>query len=179
VSPGDLGTSSLDLGSVKVSGFGSGGTANNIALGSTTLADGTVVEGFGIVGSGDRMSSGAGEYLKAQFPSAATKFAVTLGDFGQYAVSGDTYTEAVEFRFFNGASQVASITKSGCNADGGLASFSMTAASFDSVEIRPLASTSGSNPPLFTELLVSEVTACVATATSCTTSLATPANTCS
>ncbi|HUP29654.1 MAG TPA: hypothetical protein VM122_05735 [Usitatibacter sp.] len=179
VSPGDLGVSTLNLGAVQVSAFMGSASANNISLDSTTLSDGTVVQGFGVAGNfSNRMTNFGGEYLKAQFPSAAGRFAVTLADFGSYAFFSVTFTEKVEFRFFNGATQVASITKSGCNSDGGLASFSMTAPAFDSVEIRALASTTSSSTTGLTELLVSEVTACVATASACTTTLATAANTC-
>lgn len=180
VSPGDLGASTLNLGGVTVSGFTGSAAANNITLDSTTLVDGTVVEGYGIAGNFDnRITNFGNEYLKAQFPSPAAKFAVTLADFGKYSFFGLTYTESVEFRFFSGASQVDSITKAGCGVDGGLASFSMVAASpFDSVEIRPKPSTTSSSTTGITALLVSEVTACAAAATSCTTSLADAGNTC-
>ena len=180
VSPGDLGASTLNLGGATVSGFTGSAAANNITLDSTTLVDGTVVEGYGIAGNFDnRITNFGNEYLKAQFPSPAAKFAVTLADFGKYSVFGLTYTESVEFRFFSGASQVGSITKAGCGVDGGLASFSMVVASpFDSVEIRPKPSTTSSSITGITALLVSEVTACAAAATSCTTSLADAGNTC-
>lgn len=179
VSPGDLGASTLNLGSVTVSGFMGGAGASNLSLDSITLAGGTVVEGFGVAGNfSNRMTSLGGEYLQAQFPSAAGMFAVTLGDFGKYTFLGLTFTEKVEFRFFSGATQVASIIKGGCNTDGGLATFSLTAPPFDSVQIRALASTTSTSTTGLTALLVSEVTACVAGATTCTTSLATTANTC-
>lgn len=123
------------------------------------------------------MQSSANEMLSIAVPSA-TKFAITLNDFGQY---GATYVEIVEFRFFASGVEVGSpMYGGGCNADGGLASFSGdVGVAFDRIDITPF--------PAFnivdftfgiTALLVSQINTCQATDPTCTTSLAAPANIC-
>jgi hypothetical protein len=181
----------LNMGAVTV-----GSSGGNVSVGTTSIAttnpDGTTsvtsVEGIGVAGNpfflfffgyirAEFLSSTNGEYLTFAFPSAATKFAVTLSDFG---IVAGAYYESVEFRFLDASGgTVASVVKPGCQVDGGLASFAITTASFRTVEIRPRdLYTSSGTTTLPSLLLVSEVKACTSAAATCTTSLATTANTC-
>lgn len=177
---GDLGTQSLNFGSLSMTTS----TGGNLTLDTTTLTDGTTVQGLGVAGndffgsSGNQLSSLGNEYVKATLQKDAAKLAVALASFGTYNFFGVTYTERVEFRFFDrNGSNVGSTIAAGCRAEGAaVTSFSIVApATFRSVEIRPLYATpsSGSiNGISF--LLVSEFAACTATAPSCTTTLGSP-----
>lgn len=178
---GDVGAPTLDFGSARVSTYSTVGgtpdTATNISFDDTFGS----TAGIGVAGNfSNLISNDADEWMKIEFVDAAGKFAVTLNDFGSYDFSGQTYTEQVQFTFFDGATQVGSpIVKAGCNADGGLASYSMApAAAFNRVEIRPQWAVAPSSDQFYTGLLVAQVATCAATATSCTTSLSAPSNEC-
>ena len=127
------------------------------------------------------MSSDAGEYIVITFADKGSRFAVTLNDFGTYPSGGDTYTENVQLTFKNGGIAVGSpVVKSGCRSDGRLASFSVTpSGAFDSVEIRPVSATASGGLTNISSFMVSEVKACAASVSSCTTGLANGGNTCS
>ena len=181
VSTGDVGVPTLDFGAARVSAYstvsGTPDTATNISFDDSYAATG----GIGVYGNfSNLISNFADEWVKIELDDAAAKFAVTLNDFGIYTYSGQTYTEQVQFTFFNGATQVgAAIVKPGCRADGGLASYSMTPAGvFNIVEIRPLWATAPSTDQFYTGLLVSQFATCTATASSCKTSLSAPSNEC-
>jgi hypothetical protein len=184
-SPGDIGTDTLNLGAVTVGA--SGGNVLLSVTGSSNMnPDGTfsvaAVDGIGVAGNtffgffGDFLTNIGGEFLKFTFPSDSTKFAVTLRDFGIYA---GAFVEKVELRFLNASgATVASVIKSGCRVDGGLASYEVTTSAFRSVEIRPQAATTSGGSSFVTTLLVSEVKACTSAAASCTTSLSSAGNAC-
>ena len=184
VTPGDLGTPTLDFGSARVTGY-VGTTATNISY--DTNSAGSPTGGLGIAGNSifgfgsNLMSSLAGEFLRIDFDQAGAKFAVTLNEFGTYNFSGKTYIEQVQFKFYLSNTLVGSpITKPGCNIDGGLASFAITPSGvFDAVEIIPVAAAeSGGGAPLVSLFLVSEIKTCSASTANCKTGLATGANTC-
>jgi len=177
VTAGDLGTATIDFGSARVSGY-SGGTATDISY--DTNSSGTPTGGIGIFGAGNLMSSDANEYLHVDLAQAGAKFAVTLNEFGIYLGATETFTEKVQFKFYLNNTLVGSaVTKAGCNADGGLASFQITpAGTFDSVDIIPVAATGSGGSTSPSAFLVSEIKACTASTSNCKTSLATGANTC-
>lgn len=170
-----LGTS-VDLGRVTVSGF-TGGTATDVNYVETTPGN-AATGALGVAGSSTLMSSATGEFLRFDFDDKATSFAVTLTHFGTY-VQATTRTEHAEFRFYLDGIQVGlAVTKDGCNADGSLASFSITPSlTFDRVEIQPRSATPG-GASFLTEFLVAEVKACAGS--TCVTTLATanPASVC-
>jgi type II secretory pathway pseudopilin PulG len=176
VTPGDIGAATLDFGSARVSGYSGGSTATNLSFdtaGST--------EGVGVAGNpSNLLSNHSDEWLKIELAQGASKFAVTLNDFGTYDYGGKTYTEQVQFSFFLAGAAVGSpVVKAGCRADGGLASYSMTpAGTFDSVEVRPLWATSPPSDQYYTGLLVSEVVACASSVANCKTGLSSGANDC-
>ncbi len=180
VTSGDVGTATLNFGAATVSGF----TGSNVA---TDISFDTVgspsTDGIGVAGGtgGNFMSSDAGEYVVITFTNKGSSFALTLDDFGTYPSGGNTYTENVQLTFKNGGVAVGSpVVKSGCRADGRLASFSVTpSGAFDSVEIRPVDATASGGLTNITSFLVSEVKACAASVSSCKTSLANGGNTCS
>jgi type II secretory pathway pseudopilin PulG len=179
VTSGDVGAATLDFGSARISGF-SGVTpaATNISYDPNT--SGVPTGGIGVAGSFSNLMSNLGnEYLRIDFSQPGGKFAVTLNNFGTYSF-GETFTEQAQFKFYLANTLVGSaITKGGCNADGGLASFSMTPAGpFDAVEIVPVASTGSSGGSFYSAFLVSEIKACTASAATCKTGLTTGANTC-
>ena len=181
VTTGDVGAATLDFGSASVSTYSTVGgtpdTATNISFDDSYGATG----GIGVAGNfTNLMTNYADEWLKIEIDDAAVKFAVTLNHFGFYDFSGQTYTEKVQFTFFSGATQVGSpVVKSGCNADGGLASYVITPAGvFNRVDIRPVWATAPSSDEFYTALLVSEFAACTVLATTCKTGLSAPANEC-
>ena len=186
ITSGDVGAATLDFGSATVSGFSTGGAATNISLDPNS--SGTATDGIGVVRAADSwlpgslsnlMSNYGNEYIRIQFSQPGGQFAVTLNNFGTY-VAGETFTEQVQFKFYLANILVGSaITKGGCHADGGLASFTMTPAGpFDAVEIIPVAATGSAGGTSYTGLLVSEIKACTASTATCKTGLATGANTC-
>ena len=129
MTPGDLGTPTLDFGSARVTGY-VGTTATNISYDTNSV--GSPTGGLGIAGNSifgfgsNLMSSLAGEFLRIDFDQAGAKFAVTLNEFGTYNFSGKTYIEQVQFKFYLSNTLVGSpITKPGCNIDGGLASYAI------------------------------------------------------
>jgi hypothetical protein len=105
----------------------------------------------------------------------ASKFAITLSDFGTYSGNRE---EIVELRFYDSNVQVGTtLFGHGCNADGGLASFSTinVGTPFDRVDV--IAHEAWHNPPGAyngnTGFLVSEIKGCPSTDSTCVTSLAT------
>jgi type II secretory pathway pseudopilin PulG len=178
-----VGETTLDFGGVRVSGIGTGGTATEIAF--------DVVGGVGGLGMENGLSthleSGANEFLRFDFTRDVQNFAVTLNHFGAYfTASGDfpgfeVYLEQAEFRFYFDEALVATVIKAACAFDGGLASFSFPAgATFDRVDVTPLASSNLFPPPPsgISTFLVSEVKACLTGEGACTTSLSDASNTC-
>jgi hypothetical protein len=169
---GDLGTATLYLANAHVVGFDASGNQN------LSFAQSGSNEGLGVVGGGSNTlsSNGAGEGIRIQMALPARRFAITLNHFGTGDFIIFPYAERVQLTFLNGATTVDTIVKPGCRADGGLASYSVTASGdFNKVEIRPLVST------LFfidSAFYLSEFQTCAAGASPCTTSLATAANTC-
>ena len=175
VSPGDLGTATINMGGITATG-----TGGNLTLATETIG-GTTVESLGAAGSfSNFLNNWDGTYVTVQLGYDATIFAVTLADLGT-AYSG-AYIERAEFIFraANGTA-VATVDKNSCNADPALASYAMTVATpFRSVEIHPLAGTyfGASYPWYFTDFTIAEVKACTSTNPGCKTSLAAPANNC-
>lgn len=186
VSPGDLGTSTVTFTSgtpATITG-GDGGGAANLSLGSS---GGT--EGVGVAGGGSTLISSAdGEFVKITFTQKVDQFALTLANFGYNPCSLFGFSlncfEVLDLTFYNGATSLGTISKFGCNVDGGLAALSVNVTGslgqqFDAVEIRP--------QPVFppfppydvtgTEFLISEFKTCAAGVT-CTTSLADATTTC-
>jgi hypothetical protein len=165
-----VGQTTVAFTGAQVSGVGSGGVAADVAF---DVVGG--VGGIGVATGGSALvQSSANEFLRIDI-ERGTKFAVTLGDFGTIGA----LFEIVEFKFYLGSSPVATVLKSGCNLDGGLASFSIPVGTvFDRIEITPLPSSDGMSGTGITAFLVSEIRACEAAAATCETSLATLANTC-
>ena len=187
VTSGDVGAATLDFGSARVSGFSDGGTATNISIDPNT--SGTATDGIGVIRAADSwlpgsltnlMSNYGNEYIRIEFSLPGGQFAVTLNNFGTYPSSGETFTERAQFKFYLANTLVGSpIVKSGCRADGGLASFTMAPSGpFDAVEIIPISSTGSDGGTFYTGFLVSEIKACTASAATCKTGLTTGANTC-
>ena len=178
ISAGDLGTATVDFGTARVSGYSGGSTATDI---SYDTGSASAVGGIGIAGNfSNLMSSYANESLHIDFTQAGAKFAVTLNDFGTYSAFSQTFTEQVEFKFYLNNTLVGSaVTKAGCNADGGLASFQITpSGTFNSVDIIPLDAPGSGGGTFFSAFLVSEIKTCTASTANCKTALATGANTC-
>ena len=183
---GVLGANQLTLGAVTVTG--SSGASLTQETTSLVDANGNPIEGFGVEGGavlgffGNQLGSATGEFLRFGFVSNATKFAIALTQFGTYVSPFDsvTYTERTELRFLDAnGNTVATQTVTGCRAENSLTSFSVNAGvPFRSVEVRPLFATPFNSNPFSggypTLLLVSEVTACVPTAPTCTTTLSNP-----
>lgn len=193
VSYGDLGRSNANLGTVNLASY-AGGTASDLSLVNAGP------DGIGVVGGGpyfnpltwtyvsNYLTNAGNEYLQVAFPRVVQQLAVTLNNFGYtpctqtvlhsfgFCPPPSQYTERVQFDFFRLGVKVATVVDSGCQKDGGLASFSMDAGTlFDSVNITPLSTAEVSWAPSF--FLVSEVGACGSGVT-CTTSLSTKTNTC-
>lgn len=166
----NLGTAAIAFSGASVSAT-AGGTPTNMVFGSSGAT------GIGGGGAISFLSSFENEVLRIDLAQKRGRFGVTLANFGYYDFFGTPFPEQVEFRFYRNASPVATIVKSGCRpkfaSPPPLASYEIAVGvDFDSVDIVPLPANFGAY------FLVSEFAACVASAPSCTTSLATPANTC-
>jgi uncharacterized repeat protein (TIGR01451 family) len=142
--------------------------------------------GIGVTGSGNpRMTYAEGEFMVLLFDFSASRFAMTLNDFGTFTQAGTTMTENVLIIFYQGSNVVRSVVKGACRADGGLASFEIdVGASFDAVVLAPAASTGttsgGTSTTGDTGFLLSEVRSCASsTQEFCRTSLSSAQNTCS
>jgi hypothetical protein len=172
-SPGDLGTGTINFGSgadrARVRGFDSGGN-QNISLDSSGGS-----EALGVAGNGGNLITNTNsERLRIDFATPGRKLGIALAHFGTYVVAGVTYTEQVQFRFSGGGSTV-NVTKGGCHADGGVASFSIDpGVSFSRVEIRPQAA----SPSGLSALALADFNECSSTAPACFSKLATLANQC-
>jgi type II secretory pathway pseudopilin PulG len=185
VSPGDTGRQNLAFGDVTIYGFnGSFGSpvAQDLSFDEVGGSGGLGVAAGGSAGPGGNLISSAGnEFVGVAFARKERWFAVTLGHFGIYDQGGKTFTEQVDFTFLDSLGRiVGTVRKSGCRADGGLASFAIDVpgGEYDIVAIKPAAATEPGGSTGQSALLVSEVAACLSTATACQTSLATSANNC-
>jgi hypothetical protein len=175
-----IGQVSVSLTGIVASGV-SGGSPSEITFVEDS-APTPAWSGIGVAGGGSTLiQSTFGELLRFDV-ERASKFAVTLTDFGTY--SGSIY-EIAQFRFYANGVEVSGSPKYGvaCNTDGSgaLASFTMDMATiFDRVDVVAFPAYDISIPALgpLTAFLVSEVKACPAASTTCVTSLALPANTC-
>ena len=183
VTPGDLGTPTLDFGSARVTGYV--GTSSPTPTGTETNltydTSGSGGGGVGVAGAlSNRISSFGGEFIRVELAQAATSFAVTLDDFGTYSLLGQTYTERVQITFYLDTVAVGTAqTKQACNADGGLASFEVTpGGTFNKVDIAPLAASGSGGGSWVSAFLLSAIKACATSSPPCKTSLATGANTC-
>lgn len=171
-SPGSVGDDRIDFARARVTGSDSGGN-QDIAFNTAGGAP-----GIGIAGNGSSlMTSLFGERLRIDFAQRGYKLGVALSDLGTYDLLGTTYTERVQFRFSGGTSTV-TVIKSGCKADGGVASFSIDPGTdFDRVDILPL----GATPSSFlatTSTALADFKLCDASANGCFSNLATVANSC-
>jgi len=119
-------------------------------------------------------------YKIVDLASPARVFAVTFDHFGTYAAGAITYTEKVELRFYDGTFTVGSVTLAGCNADGGLASFSNIdpGGFFDSISIVPISATGSPGGSSDSSLLVADLKACDSTSGNCRTTLWSGTNKC-
>ncbi|HET7728982.1 MAG TPA: hypothetical protein VFK48_03010 [Usitatibacter sp.] len=176
VAPGATLANSIDFGSATITAFT--GDTSNPTPGVTYDAN-SYGSGLGVAGGGSTMMSSAdNEYLQVKLKEKATKFAITLNDFGVYAIFTVPFTEHAELRFYDGTSSIVTKQLSGCRADGNLASFAVDVGTpFDTVEIRPTRSTS-SWFDYISRFLVSEITACTPTTAVCKTSLSSGGNNC-
>jgi type II secretory pathway pseudopilin PulG len=104
-------------------------------------------------------------------------FAVTLNHFGTYTPisSSLNFTEKFNLIFFDGGNLVGSVVKSACRADGQLASFSIDVPGgiYDGVFIQPQPATEPGGATNQSAFLLSQYAACLDTASSCATPLAT------
>jgi len=172
VTPGtSVGTVTVNFVGVVATGIASGSTPTDISF-AVVGANG----GIGVAGGGSALvQSSANESLQLDV-EGASKLGVTLADFGVYS---GTFIEIVQFQFFsNGAVVGATRFGVGCQADGGLASFTMDVGGiFDRVVITPLPAfdTDTFTFSGITALLLSEMKTCPSTEATCVTSLATPA----
>lgn len=164
---------SANFGTVVATSTGNGGN-----LQAVTGASGTGMGAAGLFGG--FLNNIDNNTITLQFEYDATQLGITLGDFGTNSISGSTYADRVQFVFKDsGGLQVASVIKSGCHADGGLASFALTAPAFRSVEVHPYASIDSTGTYQWLSFfLLDEVKACGSGAGSCTTSLSAPTNSC-
>lgn len=176
--PGDTGQSTIDFSGIgigaRILGF-SGSNSNTDIAYDTTNGN----AGVGVVGNGTNLISSTGsEYIRLELSTNARLLGVTFNDFGTRSIAGVTYTEQVQLIFKRGGSTVLTVTKPACNADGGLASFSIRApGDFDSVEIHPLDATPAATPTQATQLAISSFAACEPGGV-CATTQMTAANTC-
>lgn len=133
-------------------------------------------QGLGVVGGGNT-SINYGEGIKIALTQKAKRFAFTLGNFGTNSFFGFPYTEQVQLQFYNSsATPFVTTVLRGCNADGGLASFTVDpGGDFDTVAITSELTTIGFIGSTF---VVSEFRTCTAAGT-CATTLDAPANHCS
>lgn len=121
------------------------------------------------------ISSVGSESVSIIFGQKQQWFAVTLNHFGIYSPIGSplVYTEKVDITFFNDGVQVDKVTKSGCRADGQLASFSVHAAGiFNAVLVNPVAATEPGGTTNQSAFLLSQFGGCLDAAPSCFTPLA-------
>jgi len=178
VAGSDTQRSTIDFGNARISGFTGTDTATNISYDPNGSGSGS--GGIGIVTGSALMSSGAGEWLRVDLASPARVFAVTFDHFGTYAAGAITYTEKVELRFYDGTFTVGSVTLAGCNADGGLASFSNIdpGGFFDSISIVPISATGSPGGSSDSSLLVADLKACDSTSGNCRTTLWSGTNKC-
>jgi type II secretory pathway pseudopilin PulG len=170
---GDLGTATITFATARVTAFDAGGD-QNIAFNVNTPGG---AEGIGGVNSGgDGLTNTGGEGLRIDLSVPASRFAVTLNDFGTLI---GIWAERAEFRFYSGGTLIATITKNGCHADGGLASFASidAGANFDRIEIRPLQTTSAFGFSFPSSFFLSAFATC-ASGVACHTSLEAPGNLC-
>ena len=178
----DTGQSSINLTYVTVSALDSSGNAQDVSF----VGSGPN-QGIGGINNGGDLSSGVGgpdETLRIDLVDHRRKFAFALDGFGyQSTFFGlPIWFERVEVRFYDVSGATATlrstVTKVGCHADGGMATFSIDAgADFNRVELTPLEATwfSTTNASSF---LLSEVAVCDATVTICQTAAQTAANEC-
>jgi len=180
---GDTGQASLNFTpagqqTVTVAGFNSGGAAD---LGYTGGGN----PGLGVAGGGSNdLTSTGGEGIRVDFSQSTGgqfpgKFAVTLDNFG----INFAWIEKAEFRFYDKDGNLVGVpvVKQGCHTDGSgtLASFSLApTGAFKRVEIRPQDTNPVFGFSIPSSFIVSEVAACLASATSCKTQLDTVANEC-
>jgi len=169
---GSTGQSTINFQNATVSGLGAG---------STTLSFDTSggVEGIGVMGGASGtlslLSSDAGEGIRFDLMVKSRQLAVAFDNFGRITGSPGNPREQAQFVFFDGTTQVFSVTKQGCKPDGGIATFSIDAgADFDHVEIRAATASNGTS---VTQFLISQFVACPAGAT-CVASMSTPGNSC-
>jgi hypothetical protein len=166
---GDTGRPSLTFPNATVTAFDSGGNQNI----SFDRVGGT--EGIGGASGGNLLSSAAGEGVRIDLTQKARRLAVTFMDFGRLTGTPGNPREQAEFRFFDGANEVLVVTKQGCKPDGGLATFSVDAGlDFDRIDIKAVAASNGTSP---TNFLFVQLKSCDG-ATTCTTTLSTPGNSC-
>jgi hypothetical protein len=165
---GDLGTTTLNLPGATLTAFDGGGNENI----SFQSVNGT--EAIGGTSGGGGISSNSSEGVRIDFAVKARQLAVTLNDFGRQTGGGPPRVERVQFRFYDGATQVLSVDKDACRNDPTLAAFSIdVTVDFDRVEIRALPTTESTA----TEFYLAQFKSCGAGVT-CATSMATPAITC-
>ena len=133
VSPGNLGTSSINFGTLTATA-----SSGNLSL----VSDPTSGEGLGTGGGfGGYINSIDNLSIAFRLNYSATKFALTLGNFGTYSFFASTYAERAQLVFKDASGTVlATVTDKGCRADGGLASFTTTI-----IPDPPVVSTSQSN----------------------------------
>jgi hypothetical protein len=129
------------------------------------------------------LSETGGEGVRISLAVKARKFGITLNDFGYLPAGGPGWVEQVQLRFIDTAtSTTVNVTKQGCRADGGLASFSTIDAGidFDVVEVRAMLSTP--DPILGTTIssafFLSAYATCPSASVACSSALQTIANVC-
>jgi hypothetical protein len=137
VTPGDLGTTSINFGTVTATTT----SGNNLSL----ISDATSGQGFGSSGIfGGYLNNFENNSINFQFNQDATKLAVTLGDFGTY--SG--FAERAQLIFRDGAGvTLGSVTASACNPDGGIASYAITVVPSPPVDVSRSQADSGGSLP--------------------------------
>ena len=163
--------------------FGDGVVAIGVrgnALEDISLGTVSGTAGIGIVaGSNPRMTYSEGEWMVFLLPSTAQKFGITLNDFGKYTQSGTEYTEQVLLVFYSNDTPVKTFVAKGCNADGGLASFSVSVgATFNRVYVFPYPASTSTATTGDTGIFVSEIRSCSSSAPNSYTALSSAQNTC-
>ena len=170
---GNIGTSTLNVPGATVTGINNSGT-NELTFDSSGGTEGIGGAG-GTGGTLTAFSSENGEGVRVTLYTASQKLGVTLNDFGRQTGQPGNPREQVQFTFFNGTTQVFTVTKQGCKPDGDIATFTIdTGTMYDTVEIRALPPTGGALP---TQFFLTQFLACPSTSP-CQTSLATPGNSC-
>jgi hypothetical protein len=136
-------------------------------------------DGLGVNGS--LVSSADGELLIIGFTQNAAKLGFTLNNFGSKACASGTCAERVRVTFFNGGTNLGTITKTACNTTSeGLATYTIDAltalgSQFNAIVLQPI-STLPANT--FTDFSLSEFASCSSSSPTCATSLSDPANVC-